>query len=72
LESCTIPIVLGAPNIEDFQPMSETIITVGDKSAAEVAEIMQGIDQDDKLFEHYLRWKDVPKNELSPFFFTII
>jgi len=68
LEACTIPVVIGAPNIEDFQPLPETIITVGDKSAAEIAKILQRIDEDDKLFEHYLRWKHIPKAELNPFF----
>jgi len=68
LESCTIPVVMGAPNIKDFEPLPETIITVDGKTPEEVAKIMQKIDDDDRLFEHYLRWKEVPKNELNPFF----
>jgi len=68
LSSCVIPIVLGPPNIMDFEPLPETIISTKDKTPLEIANLMKKIDDDDKLFEHYLRWKDVPKNELNPHF----
>eukprot|EP01124_Arcella_intermedia_P030178 TRINITY_DN653_c0_g1_i1.p1 TRINITY_DN653_c0_g1~~TRINITY_DN653_c0_g1_i1.p1 ORF type:complete len:353 (-),score=36.77 TRINITY_DN653_c0_g1_i1:505-1563(-) len=71
LESCAIPVVLGPPNGEDFEPMGETTVLVDDRSAAEVAAEMRRIDEDDSVFAHYLRWKEAPREELNPFFLEV-
>jgi len=63
LASGTVPIVMGAPNIDEYTPGAHSIIRVTDyPSARRLAEYIHKLDGDDELYEQYFQWKDVNAN----------
>ncbi|KAL3816813.1 hypothetical protein ACHAXA_008676 [Cyclostephanos tholiformis] len=57
-EAGTIPVYLGAPNVDDYAPMSETYLHLRDMDdVPNVANRMHEIANDPELYRHYLRYK---------------
>jgi len=58
IEIGSVPIYLGAPNIEDYLPTNKSAILVKDyKSPEEVAKIVNDLNQNDQAYEEYLSFK---------------
>lgn len=54
----TVPVYMGAPNIEDFSPSSHSVIRVNDfKSPADLATYLKFLDEHPPLYNEYLAWK---------------
>jgi len=54
----TVPVYLGAPNIDDFCPSNHSIIKVSDFPSLEaLAEYMKYLDQNEEEYNKYLSWK---------------
>lgn len=57
----SVPIYLGAPNIDDFAPGENCFINVADfKGPKALAKYMKMLDADDALYNEYLEWKKKP------------
>ncbi len=57
----SVPIYLGAPNVEDFLPGDECYININSYSSPRaLADHLLTLDQDDDKFKKFLRWKDLP------------
>jgi len=57
----SVPIYLGAPNIEDFAPGDKCFINVADWDAPEsLAKYILLLSQDEKLYQRYFRWRSEP------------
>jgi len=58
IEIGSVPIYLGAPNIEDYLPTNKSAILVKDyKSAEEVAKLVHHLNENDQAYEEYLSFK---------------
>lgn len=54
----SIPVYLGAPNVNDFAPADKCYINVDDFSGpAELAVYLHGLYRDDRAYDEYLAWK---------------
>ena len=61
LASGSVPIYLGAPNIEDFAPGDKSFINVDDfNSPKSLAEYIKQLDQNDESYLEYFDWKNKP------------
>jgi hypothetical protein len=57
----SVPIYLGAPNVEDFAPGDNCYINVNSfASVKELAEYLLLLDNNDELYNEYLKWKKLP------------
>jgi hypothetical protein len=57
----SVPIYLGAPNIEDFAPGDQCYINVVDWDSPEsLARYMMAVLQDEKLYQSYFLWRSEP------------
>jgi len=57
----SIPVYLGAPNIEEFAPGRNCFINISAfESAKQLADYLLRLDMDDDLFNEYLAWKEKP------------
>jgi alpha-1,3-fucosyltransferase 10 len=66
----TVPVYMGAPNIDTFKPAPHSIIKVTDfESPKELAEYLTLLDKNDVLYKEYLEWK---QEGLSPSFKKLI
>lgn len=60
----SIPVYLGAPNIEDFAPADHCYINVNDfASPRELADYLLRLNDDEELCRQYMKWKDEPLRE---------
>lgn len=60
----SVPIYLGAPNIEEFAPADNCYINVNDfSSPRELAEYIMELDSNEEKYNSYLKWKDLPLRE---------
>lgn len=60
----SVPIYLGAPNIEDFSPADHCYINVDSFSSVKgLADYILELDQDNDKYESYLKWKMQPYRE---------
>jgi len=58
LQVGTVPIYMGAPNIDDFSPSNHSVIKVSDfGSPEELADYIQMLNQNNEKYEEYLTWK---------------
>lgn len=70
LLSGTVPVYLGAPNIEMFAPDENAFINASNFSTArELAQYLQHLDQNDDEYRTHLDWRNT---ELSPGFLRLI
>lgn len=59
----SVPVYLGAPNIDDFAPGHNCFINVRDfKGPKELSEYIKVLDHDDTLYHQYFKWKQQPFN----------
>lgn len=59
LAAGSIPVYLGAPNINDFAPGNNCFINVKDFCCAEsLANYIKGLYEDDKSYDKYFEWKN--------------
>ena len=57
----TVPIYLGAPNIDDFLPGERSIIKVTDFSGpAELARYVKALAEDENAYREYFAWREKP------------
>ncbi|MDI6742386.1 MAG: glycosyltransferase family 10 [Smithella sp.] len=57
----SVPIYLGAPNIEDFTPGDHCYINVVDWDSPEsLARYIMAVSQDEKLYQSYFQWRSEP------------
>ncbi len=57
----SVPVYMGAGNVEDFLPAENCIINVDDfDGPGHLAEYLQYLEQDDSSYAQYLAWKDKP------------
>ena len=57
----TVPVYLGAPNIDDYLPGNKCIIKAGDfGNAAELGKYLLSLEKNRKEYESYLAWKKEP------------
>jgi hypothetical protein len=57
----SVPVYMGAPNIEDFTPGNHCYINVSDyASPAELANDLKRLDEDDELYMRFFEWKEKP------------
>lgn len=60
----SIPVYLGAPNIEEFAPADHCYINVNDfSSPGELADYLVRLNNDDELCQQYMKWKNEPLRE---------
>lgn len=60
----SVPVYLGAPNIEDYAPGDHCYINVDSfGSIRELAEYLVYLDNNDKAYQEYLQWKKQPYRE---------
>jgi len=58
LAAGTVPVYLGAPNIDDFKPAPRSVIKTSEfQSPKDLAEYLLMLDKNDKLYNEYLSWK---------------
>jgi hypothetical protein len=66
----SLPVYLGAPNIDDFAPGDHCFIKISDFAGPrELAEYLTMLDRDDEQYAHYFVWKRAP---LKPKFLEIV
>jgi hypothetical protein len=66
----SVPVYLGAPNIEDFVPGDHCFIKVSDFAGPrELAEYLLMLDRDDEEYARYFDWKQAP---LRPKFLEMV
>ncbi|ELR22642.1 Alpha(1,3)-fucosyltransferase 10, putative [Acanthamoeba castellanii str. Neff] len=54
----TVPIYLGAPNVDSFAPAEKSVIKVTDfDGPKELAAYLRALDEDDDAYGEYLQWK---------------
>ena len=64
LAAGSVPIYLGAPNIDDFAPGRKCFINVRDfKSPKDLALYITKLDKDDEAYNEYFKWKTKPFTE---------
>jgi hypothetical protein len=57
----TVPVYLGAPNVERFAPGERTFINTADfRNPRELAEFLLYLDHDDAAYSAYFSWKEQP------------
>nr|VFJ57197.1 MAG: Fucosyltransferase, N-terminal [Candidatus Kentron sp. DK] len=57
----SVPVVMGAPNVEEFSPAEHCYIDVSNfGSPKELADYLKWLDQDDEAYSAYLDWKEKP------------
>jgi hypothetical protein len=57
----SVPVYLGAPNIDEFAPGDKCYINVNDfKGPAELAEHLNWLDRDERAYNEHLMWKKQP------------
>jgi Glycosyltransferase family 10 (fucosyltransferase) C-term/Fucosyltransferase, N-terminal len=57
----SVPIYLGAPNIDEFAPAKKCYIDVNSfPSTKELVDYLMLLNNDDSLYRQYLAWKDTP------------
>ena len=57
----SVPVYLGAPNIEDFVPADDCFIKISDFAGPrELAEYLTMLDRDDEQYNRYFAWKQKP------------
>jgi hypothetical protein len=55
----TVPVYLGAPNIDAFAPGEKSFINVSDYSGPrELADHLHHLDQDDEAYGEYFAWRE--------------
>jgi hypothetical protein len=60
----SVPVYLGAPNIEDFSPADKCYINVNSfTSVKALADYLLELANDDSQYEEYLKWKRLPLRE---------
>jgi hypothetical protein len=60
----SVPIYLGAPNIEEFAPGDNCYINVTDfSSIQELGEYIMELDSNEEKYNSYLKWKELPLRE---------
>ncbi len=60
----TVPVYLGAPNIDQYLPGDNCIINASDyASGADLAKHLISLSQDKEAYESYLTWKKLPLKE---------
>ena len=66
----SVPVYLGAPNVEDFAPGDSCYISTKNfNSPRDLAEYLQKLDRDPQLFQNYFNWKKEP---LRPRFLQLV
>eukprot|EP01112_Ceratiomyxa_fruticulosa_P017985 TRINITY_DN5694_c0_g1_i1.p1 TRINITY_DN5694_c0_g1~~TRINITY_DN5694_c0_g1_i1.p1 ORF type:complete len:404 (-),score=33.87 TRINITY_DN5694_c0_g1_i1:9-1220(-) len=61
LEAGTIPLYLGAPNVDEFLPSTRSIIKVNDfDSTDKLVEYLKFLAENETLYNQYLDWKSKP------------
>jgi glycosyl transferase family 10 (putative fucosyltransferase) len=57
----SVPVYLGAPNIDEFAPGDHCYINVRDfPSVKDLAAYLTALDKDDASYDAYLKWKTIP------------
>lgn len=57
----SVPVYLGAPNIEDYAPGDDCFINVDDFAGPrELASFLMSLDRDDQAYDRYFAWKNRP------------
>src|SRR5262249_928937 len=61
LQVGSVPVYLGAPNVEEFAPGDQCMIRTTDfESPRHLAEYLRQLNEDDAAYEKYLEWKRQP------------
>ena len=59
IEVGTLPIYMGAPNVNYFMPCTKCILRTDDfKSPKHLAEFLLKLDENDDLYNEYFQWKN--------------
>lgn len=59
----SVPVYMGAPNVNQYAPTSNCFINVRDYSGpAELAEYLLELDSDDQAYDRYMNWRERPTN----------
>ncbi len=70
LISGTVPVYLGAPNVDDYLPGNNCIIKATDfANGADLAKFLLEVSADRQRYSEYLKWKNEP---LRPDFLTLV
>jgi hypothetical protein len=66
----SVPVYLGAPNVEDFAPGDRCYISTKDfTSPRDLADCLKKLDGDPLLYQNYFNWKTEP---LRPRFLQLV
>jgi hypothetical protein len=69
----SVPVYLGAPNIEEFAPGDHCYINVKDFSSPRaLAKYLKELDRDDARYEEYLQWKKRPFRDSFKFKLNVV
>lgn len=72
LNAGSVPIVLGAPNIKEFEPLPGTILVVNDPDDVKnLSKQIKAIASNRTLYNHMLRWKIPGKEKASSRFLAL-
>lgn len=62
-----VPVVMGAQNIEEFEPYPGSVIKASDfPNPKALAEYLTMLANNDKLYEKFHRWRTMPLDQLNP------
>ena len=59
----SVPVYLGAPNIDQFAPGDHCYINAADFKPSELVNYLNALSQDERGYQSYLAWKDLPLRE---------
>jgi hypothetical protein len=60
----SVPVYLGAPNVDEFVPGNNCYINAGAfSSGKQLAEYLMELNENDELYESFLSWKELPFKE---------
>ena len=59
----SVPVYLGAPNIDQFAPGEHSYINAANFKPAELAKYLRALSQDESRYMDYLTWKELPVRE---------